>query len=312
MVLILNISRSLDGLGLPSGSSCLALGLFSGLHLGHMAVIDKMLALAQMDGLTPLVFTFTAANGPPAAKGSMTGLLSLEMMCALLEQRGVGGVICPDFEQFRHLTPERFVKEILAQRLGAARVVCGEDFHFGKNAAGDVVTLRSLCAQANIVAEAVSTVAIDGQPVASRNIRGLVESGEIPTANRLLGRPFTIDFEVVRGQQLGRTLNLPTINQVFPHDFTLPRFGVYLTRVLASGRLYSGVTNVGVKPTTGQGTPPLCETFIQGFEGDLYGQRVKVEFLRFLRDEQKFGSIDELKAAMLADVAHAKAIIDGQ
>ena len=311
----MNVSHSLSGPNLSPSSSCVALGLFSGLHHGHMAVIDRMLALAGTYGLTPIVFTFTASGGGPAAKGSMTSLLSLDMMCELLQQRGVEHVVCPDFEQFRHLTPERFVREVLAGRLGAARVVSGEDFRFGKNAAGDIDTLRDLGAQVNIIAEAVSTVMIDGAPAASRRIRKLVESGDMPGAQRLLGRPFTIDFKVIHGRQLGRTLNFPTINQAFPPGFTLPRFGVYLTRVLAEGRLYNGVTNVGVKPTTGKSNPPLSETFIQGFEGNLYDQNVKVEFLRFLRDERKFGSTDELKAAVLADVARAKEIareiIDG-
>jgi len=289
-----------------------ALGLFDGLHLGHMAVIERMLALADAGGLAPLVFTFTATKECPASKGGMTALLSFERMCALLGSRGVRQVVCPDFEQFKNLSPERFVSEVLRDRLGAARVVSGEDFRFGKNAGGDAGDLHQLCADVNIAAQAVPTVTIDGQPVASRNIRRLVENGDIPSANRLLGRPFAIDFEVIRGRQLGRTLDFPTINQAFPVGFTLPRFGVYLTRVLAGGRVYSGVTNVGVKPTTKEVHPPLCETFIQGFEGDLYGQRVKVEFLRFLRDERKFGSIEELKAAVISDVANAKAIIDEQ
>jgi len=275
-----------------------------------MAVIDRMLAFAKEADLTPLVFTFTATGSRPAAKGSMTHLLSAQMMCDLLEQRGVKQVVCPDFEQFCHLTPQEFVQEVLGKRMGVARVVCGEDFRFGKNASGNVDTLVDLCAGAGITAETVPTVMIDKQPVASRDIRRLVESGDIPTANRLLGRPFTIDFEVIHGRKLARTLNMPTINQEFPPGFTLPRFGVYLTQVLASGHLYSGITNVGVKPTTNESSPPLAETFIQGFSGDLYGRRVRVEFLRFLRDEQKFESIEQLKAAILADITQAKAIID--
>ena len=305
----MDISHSLSGLNLPPKSSCVALGLFNGLHPGHMAVIDRMLALSGQAGLTPLVFTFTASGKHPAAKTSMASLLSSRMMYFLLEQRGVGLIVRPGFEQFCHLTPERFVREMLCERMGAARVVCGEDFRFGKNASGDVGTLRRLCEDAGIAAEAVPTVTVDGQPAATRNIRRLIERGDIPEANRLLGRPFTIDFEVIHGHKLGRKLDLPTINQEFPAGFTLPRFGVYLTRVLVSGKLYSGVTNVGVKPTTGQPRSPLAETFIQDFEGDLYGERVTVEFLQFLRDEQKFENTQQLKAAILADVAHAKEII---
>ena len=306
----LNISHSLSEPNLPPSSSCVALGLFNGLHLGHMAVIDRMLALAGKADLTPLVFTFTAHRSSPATKTSMAHLLSTQMMHSLLKQRGVHQVACPDFEQFCELSPERFVQEVLAGRLGAARVVCGEDFRFGKNASGNTSTLRHLCAVVGIAAEIVPIVVVDGQSVASRDIRRLVESGDIPAANTFLGRPFTIDFEVVHGRKLARTLNLPTINQEFPPGFILPRFGVYLTRVTANGCIYSGITNVGVKPTIGEFSPPLAETFIQGFEGDLYGRQVKVEFLQFLRDEQKFESIEQLKAAILADVAHTKAIID--
>ena len=304
----MDISRSLRSLALPAGSTCAALGLFSGLHLGHMAVINQMLALAKAGGLKPLVFTFTAERHAPAAKGSMTGLLSFEQMCALLSQAGVGQIVCPEFDEFCALTPERFVREVLYTRLGVAGVVCGFDYRFGKDALGDTNSLRALCARLGIAAEVVPAVLVDGQPAASRRIRALVESGEIPAANRLLGRHFAIDFEVVRGRQLGRTLGLPTINQVFPPGFTLPRFGVYATRSCLGGKIYSSVTNVGVKPTVGS-EAVLAETYIQDFSGDLYGERVNVEFVQFLRPEQTFPDLCALKAAISADAAQAKAII---
>jgi len=303
----MNISRSLSTPALPAGSTCAAIGLFNGMHLGHKAVIDKMLELSRECGLTPLVFTFTAANNIPAAKGKMTLLLSPQSMNSMLEQSGVREVICPDFDEFRSLEPGQFVHDILGARLGVARVVCGYDFHFGKNAAGDTQSLRKLCAQSGIAVDVVPAVIADGQPAATRRIRAFIEEGNIPAANRLFGRPFTIDFEVVAGRQIGRTLDWPTINQAFPPGYTLPRFGVYATITNVHGRLYSSVTNVGVKPTVGGGDV-LAETYIQGFSGDIYGEHIQVQFLKFLRPERKFDGLQALKEAIGADAQQADKI----
>ena len=300
----MNISRSLSTPALPAGSTCVALGLFNGLHLGHMAVIEKMMVMSGEYELTPLVFTFTAANNIPAAKGKMTFLLSPDMTNTMLVQAGVREMVCPDFDEFRSLEPGQFIRDVLSVRLGAARVVCGYDFHFGKNAAGDTQSLRKLCEQRGIAVDVVPAVFADGQPAATRRIRAFIEEGNIPAANRLFGRPFAIDFEVIHGRQLGRTLDWPTINQAFPAGFTLPRFGVYATISNVGGKLYSSVTNVGVKPTVGSNAV-LAETYIQGFAGDLYGERIEVQFLKFLRPEQKFPSLDALKEAIGADAKRA-------
>ena len=284
----------------PARGSCIALGLFDGLHLGHMAVIDTMLDKARQSALTPVVFTFT---GAPTAKGGR--LLSGPMMESLLAQRGVRRMICPDFEEFCELTPHNFVSEVLHGRLGVAQVVCGYDFRFGKGAAGDLDTLHDLCSQFGIAVQVVQAVMIDGAPVASRSVRALVASGDIPKASLLLGRPFAIDFEVTKGRGLGRTIGFPTINQQFPADFALPRFGAYATTTLLEGRSYRSITGVGLKPTVG-GSQPMAETFIQGFEGQLYAQRVPVEFHKFLRPEKKFESIDALREALECDMINGE------
>ena len=303
----MNRSHSLHRPALPAGSSCVALGLFNGLHPGHMAVIKKMLRDAQAHRLTPLVFTFSTNRLAPDAKGVVRQILSETMTDALLKDLGVAQVVCPDFAAFCDFSPERFVGDILSGRLGAARVVCGYDFRFGMGAAGDVKRLRGLCAPLGIGVEVVPAVAVDGQLAATRTIRTLIEAGEIPAANRLLGRRFAIDFEVIHGQKLGRTLGWPTINQAFPHDFVLPRFGVYATLTRVGGKLYSSVTNVGVKPTVGSNSV-LAETYIQAFSGDLYGERIQVDFLDFLRPEQPFSDLAALKYAIGADAARAKEI----
>ena len=304
----MKISRSLNIPSLPARSTCAALGLFNGLHLGHMAVLGKMLEQAKTHGLTPLVFTFTANKGnSPAAKDSMANLLSGPMMNSILEQMGVQQIVCPDFDEFRGLEPEQFVRDVLCGRLGVARVVCGYDFHFGKNAAGNTQSLGRWCAELGIAADVVPAVLVDGQPAATRRIRALVEQGDISAANRLLGRAFAIDFEVIHGRKLGRTLGWPTINQAFPGDFVIPRVGVYATITQVDGSRLSSVTNVGTKPTVGS-DGILAETYIQGFSGDLYGKRVQVEFLQFLRAEQKFASLTALKEAISADATAAQQI----
>lgn len=303
----MNVSRSLSPPALPPpGSRCVALGLFDGLHLGHMAVIDKTIEQAGALCLVPLVFTFTPARGAPESKGGC--LLSFDMMSTLLESRGVREIACPDFDDFRDLSPRQFVRDVLCLRLGAGRVVCGYDFRFGKNAAGDVDALRSLCAESGIGVDVVPAVLADGAPAASRRIRALVESGDMPCAARLLGRPFTIDFPVVHGRGLGRGMGLPTINQPFPPSFVLPRLGVYATRTQLGGGTYSSVTNVGVKPTVGSDTV-LAETYIQGFSGDLYGECVQVRFFAFLRPERAFPDLSALQKAIRADAQQASKIV---
>jgi riboflavin kinase/FMN adenylyltransferase len=178
-------------------------------------------------------------------------------------------------------------------------VSCGENFRFGKGAAGDTAALRHLCGDSPAV-EVLPLVILDGAPISSSQIRAAIRAGEMERANRLLGRRFTIDFEVVHGRQLGRTLGTPTINQPFPEGFVEPKFGVYATLATAQGREYAAVTNVGVKPTVGSDRV-LAETYIHGFSGDLYGQSVRVSFLRFLRPERKFEGIEALREQIVRD-----------
>jgi len=281
-----------------SGPCSLALGAFDGLHRGHMAVIR---AAAQGD--SPGVFTFT--SGPKGAPA----LLTPEDKLLLLEQAGIQRVYRVDFNSLRNMDAQRFVEEILFEKCHASRICCGGDFRFGRGAAGDTALLASLCAKAGVVLDILPPVEDSGGKVSSTRIRAAVENGDIPTANRLLGRPFGFSLPVIHGNHIGHSLGTPTINQAVPQGFILPRFGVYAAWCLAKGEFYYGVANIGVKPTVGSDYV-LCETWMPGFSGDLYGYPVRLFLLEFLRPERKFPSLDALKDEIRRNAVQAKEVTE--
>lgn len=287
----------------PRLPRALALGVFEGLHIGHRAVICQA---AGRSGLTAAVFTF-AGRLP---KGEGGALLTAERRDALLTDMGGEETITADFEAIRDLSPEAFVRDVLREQLDVRLVTCGFNFRFGKNGAGTVDTLRTLGAAHGIEVIAVPAVEVDGQAVSTSRIRLCLQAGDMPLANRLLGVPFTLDFPVVHGRRLGRQLGAPTINQPLPAGFVQPRFGVYAAAVEVAGQVTYGVTNIGVKPTVGADSP-LAETWIPTFAGDLYGQRVRVTPIRFLRAETAFDSLDALQQQIHRDGASARTAVLG-
>lgn len=276
--------------------AAVALGCFDGLHLGH----QKVITAARGPGLTPSVLTFADPLGELGGK-SGGQLATKRQKLRLFESLGVEQVYSLRFSAIRNLSPEQFVDEVLIRVCHAEKICCGFNFTFGYRGAGTAETLRALCAPRGIDCEVAPAVELAGEPVSSTRIRALVEEGEIERANRLLGRPFGFDFEVVRGRQLGRTLGTPTINQVFTPEFVLPRFGVYASLVRLNDGDYYGVTNVGVKPTVGADAP-LSETWIPEYHGeDLYGENIQVELIGFIRPEVKFSGVEELQENILRD-----------
>lgn len=280
-----------------SAACSLALGTFDGLHRGHMAVVHA----AVQGSLPPGVFTFTA--GPKGAPA----LVTLEDKLLLLERAGVQRVYRVDFESLRHMEARRFVEEVLFEKCRAGRLCCGEDFRFGKGAAGDVALLSDLCGKAGVALRVVPPVREGGEKVSSTLIRAAIAKGDIPAANRLLGRPFGFSLPVIHGNHIGHSLGTPTINQAIPEGFVQPRFGVYAAWCRAEGQTYYGVTNIGVKPTVGSDAV-LAETWMPGFSGDLYGKHVRLFLLDFLRPEQKFPSLDALKEEIKRNARQAEEI----
>ena len=297
----MKIVRSLEEMGETAPSS-LALGAFDGLHRGHMAVIRR--ACAPGEGgrrLQPAVFTFS--RSPAGNSAVLTGRDKER----LLEDAGVEVLYSLEFSQVKDWEAEAFVEQVLFETCAARRLCCGEDFRFGRGARGDTALLQTLCDRRGVELTVVPPVKEGGEKVSSTRIRAAVEAGGISLANRLLGRPFGFSLEVIHGNHIGTGLGTPTINQAIPEGFVLPRFGVYASWCRVGGEYFYGVTNVGVKPTVGSDRV-LAETWMPEFQGDLYGKRVRVFLLEFLRPEKKFGSLEELKAAIQTNGEQAKEV----
>ena len=297
----MKIVRSLEEMGETAPSS-LALGAFDGLHRGHMAVIRR--ACAPGEGgrrLQSAVFTFS--RSPAGNSAVLTGRDKER----LLEDAGVEVLYSLEFSQVKDWEAEAFVEQVLFETCAAQRLCCGEDFRFGRGARGDTALLQTLCDRRGVELTVVPPVKEGGEKVSSTRIRAAVEAGDISLANRLLGRPFGFSLEVIHGNHIGTGLGTPTINQAIPEGFVLPRFGVYASWCRVGGEYFYGVTNVGVKPTVGSDRV-LAETWMPEFQGDLYGKRVRVFLLEFLRPEKKFGSLEELKAAIQTNGEQAKEV----
>ncbi len=285
-----------------------ALGVFDGLHIGHRAVLSAVCGIVQENGefLTATVLSMT---GVP--KSDAKRLLTERRETQLLETLGADEWVELPFSAVCDLSPEQFVQEVLCERLDARLVCCGYNYRFGKGGIGTVDTLRALCEPRGIRVTVIDAVERDGEAISSTRVRQAVANGEMEAAMRLLGRPFTVELPVTNGDHRGRTWGMPTLNQVFPTDYTVPRFGVYASLVIADGQQYRAVTNIGVHPTVGGVRQPQAETWIQDFEGDLYGQSVQVLLIRFLRAEKRFDSVETLKAQIAADAAQAQAVLSG-
>lgn len=283
------------------GEYAVALGIFDGLHVAHTAVIKNVCMAAS--SLIPAVFIFS-----DNFKGNDI-LLPEDMFMEYLEKMGIDTVFKCKFSDIKNLSPEEFVSDILVKKFNAKAVSCGFNYRFGKNGEGNCNTLKTLCQNYDINCTVSDEVDFDGEPVSSTRIRNLLKEGNVESAKKLLGRHFGYDFTVEEGNKIGRLMDTPTINQYFPKDFCIPKYGVYASLVKIKNKIYYGVTNIGVKPTVGSSLP-LSETWIANFDGDLYGKQVSVFLLKFIRPEKKFDSLDLLRSQILSDGIKAKNIAE--
>ena len=282
----------------------IALGFFDGVHLGHAALLRRTVEEAQKRGATPAVFTF---DRPP--KEVVTGvpcplIASPEDRKGLLEREfGIKDVLMVPFDREMMTTPwDEFVTKILVERYHAVHLVAGHDHHFGHKNQGSPELLVEKCAELGLGCDIIPKVELDGITVSSTYIRSLVGMGQMARAERYLGHPHVLTQEVRHGRRIGHTIGVPTINLVVPPHVLVPSHGVYVTRVfLPDGESYPAVTNVGTRPTVNNGTDITVEPWLLGFDGNLYGARVRVEFHKRLRDEIRFASLDALRDQIQKD-----------
>ncbi len=281
-----------------------ALGAFDGLHLGHKKVL--LSDTTEYDEKIALMFT---EHPQKTLSGDVPGeLITDRKRNELLKEWGYTPAFL-DFFEISNLSPEEFVDEILIDRFNASALCCGFNYRFGKGAKGDVTLLKQLCAEREIKLTVCAEVDFENAPISSTRIRECIRNGDIRTANKMFGRYFSYDFEVVHGDARGRILGSPTINQFFTENFTVAEYGVYASFTIVNGKKYISVTNIGVRPTIDGVSEKRSETNIVGFDGDLYGQNIEVFLVEKLRGEMAFKSLNELSARISADREKATEII---
>ena len=298
------------------GGGTVALGFFDGCHLGHQQILDLCREKgANQGGAGVLTFREHPGSAIPGRQAPQL-LTSADERIELLRSRGLKVFLKRFDRELSTWSSERFVDEILARSLGVAAVVVGHDYRFGHRAAGDVEKLVQLGGEHGFSVTVVPAVTLtsQGEPlvISSTKIRQAVAEGELELAARLLGRPFSVTEVVKEGQKKGRTIDFPTANMGYPEDKIAPPHGVMAVRATTeAGRAFGGVANFGLRPTVDDGaTRPLLEAHLFDFEGDLYGQRLRIDMLKFLRPERKFESFAALRDQILADAAQARAHVD--
>lgn len=284
--------------------TAVALGYFDGIHKGHQAVLNKALDKAAEEDLVPVVMLFDIHPRKLISGKIPPMLTSEEKKRELLKKMGFT-VVDFNFREAMNYSPHEFTQKILIEKLNARVVSCGYDYHYGKGGKGNPETLRQELSEKGIEVFSLSPIYLGDEIVSSTKIRQLIMDGEIEKANTMLGKPFTYDFTVRKGDGLGHTLGFPTINQYFPQDFIVPKYGVYLSRAKLGGRYYPAVTNVGVRPTVNKDSM-RSETCILDFSGDLYGKKVEVSLIKYMRGEKAFPSLDELKKQISKDIKTAR------
>ena len=298
---------------IPSRSISGTIGNFDGLHLGHQAILSQVKDKARESSSASLVF-FTEPHASEyfAAKDEDSNppprICPWREKVKLLKNFGIDFAFFLQFNKsLKAMTPQSFLDDVLAQ-LKLKHLIIGDDFRFGAHRAGDFELLKSWGKSNGTDVIANETVLCDGVRVSSTWIREALLSSDFDLAKKLLGRPYTFSGKVVYGQQLGKTIGVPTANLWIPKQ-RLPIAGVYAVKCLLAGKSFNGIANMGIRPTV-DGSKPVLEIHIFNFSESIYGQRLTVEFKNKLRDEKKFDNIDLLKEQILQDISQAKKILE--
>lgn len=276
--------------------TCVALGKFDGVHLGHKRIIDKTLEISKSKKLIPVAYVIDISR-------VLTTNVEKE---DVFRSFGIDKVVFEKFDDyFKNLSPSEFFERIIIKKLCAKHIVVGTDYKFGKNRAGDINTLKSLCSENGIDVTVVDKLKINGFEVSSTKIKEFIQDGNIEDANNFLGRNYSVEGVVKEGKKLGRKMGFPTVNLRSEKNIFLKN-GVYITKTYIDDEIYNSITNVGINPTVDSDDKTKIETYIFNFSKEVYGKTVKLEFLHHLRDEKKFENIDDLMMQISCDKEKSK------
>jgi riboflavin kinase/FMN adenylyltransferase len=307
----MRLSRDVAGPSLAPGGSVVAVGAFDGLHRGHQALLAQVHERAAKLGLTAIVVSFEPLPRAYFSPEPVARLSSVREKLRGFDEAGMEQVLLLRFNRaLTSMTAEDFIRHVLVDRLNAREVWVGADFRFGHKRSGDVAMLERVGPELGFTARTMPSVLLDGARVSATRVRMLLSAGEFSGAAPLLGRPFVIEGKVEYGKQLGRQLGYPTAN-IHLRDRSSPVHGIFAVRVgLGESECsWPGVASLGVRPTVNEVPEPLLEVHLFDFEGDLYGQRMAVEFVAKLRDEQKFDNLDALTVQMAKDARQARELL---
>lgn len=308
---MMRLSRDVAGPCLAPGGSVMAIGAFDGLHRGHQALLLQVRERARELDCSPIVVSFEPLPRAFFSAEPVPRLSSVREKLRGFAAAGMAHTLLLRFNKaLTAMPPEDFVRRVLVDRLAAREVWVGGDFRFGHKRGGDMALLERMGAELGFVACTMPPVQLDGARISASRVRLLLAAGEFAGAEPLLGRPFVIEGKVEYGNQLGRTLGYPTAN-IHLQQRVSPIHGIFAVRVgLGEGACsWPGVASLGVRPTVNQVSEPLLEVHLFDFDGDLYGQRMAVEFVAKLRDEQKFDGLEPLQAQMALDAAMAREVL---
>jgi riboflavin kinase/FMN adenylyltransferase len=290
-------------------NACITIGNFDGVHLGHQAIIKRMVQEAQTQGRPVLVITFFPDPADFFQQGALANYLSSPREKEdFLLSLGVDKVITFEFDRdFASLSPEVFLRA-LKDNCGLATLVVGHDFALGKDRVGTIPVIETIGEAVSFSVKVIPPVEMDEKEISSTRIRQLLDKGDVAESAKLLGRPYAIAGVVTHGSDRGARIGLPTANLEQWPKKKMPAVGVYATLVELNGQMYQGITNIGYRPTFEQQDKPNMETHILGFDGNIYGERLVLNFIEKIRDEQKFAGVEEFLAQIERDKDTARRI----
>lgn len=308
----MNVFEGLETLPTPFAESTVAIGTFDGVHIGHQAIIRTAVQDAQAYGRPALVFTFDRHPqelvAPQHAPDYLTTPAQRNRLIAMLNPDAL--VVARFDAALMELSPEAFVQDILKARLGAKAIVVGDNFGFGKKRAGNVAFLERTQIRYDFTLHALKPILVGDTPASSTRVRTCLHEGNIAEAEAVLGHPFWLAGTVVTGQKLGRQLGYPTANLALTYRQVVPADGIYAVRAtLEDGRTLGGACSIGNRPTI-EGAGRSIETYLLDFEDDIYGRMMEIQFVKRLRAEEKFDSLDALVVQMKRDVAQAREVLE--